>query len=83
MKILSNIMQNFIAGLVASSAADEVVKRTTGKTIGEHTCDTIKKVYENDKKYFEESNRIVFEEKEYQPWMTEHLDSGPQPCLIF
>lgn len=76
-------MRNWIVGGVAYSVADEVVKRTTGKNIGEHACDGIKKVAENDKKYFEESNRIVFEEDKYKPWMTEHLDSGPQPCLIF
>ena len=73
----------WIGGLAAGSAVDTAVSKTTGKSLGEHVIDGVKKAFENDKKFFEETHKIALESKTYEPWMTEELDSGPQPCSIF
>ena len=73
----------WILGAAAGSALDSAVSKTTGKTLGDHVVDTLQKSFENDKKYFEETHKTVLESKTYEPWMTEELDSGPQPCSIF
>jgi len=74
---------NWILGAAAGSALDSAVSKATGKTMGDHIVDGVKKSFENDKKYFEETHKPVLESKTYEPWMTEELDSGPQPCSIF
>ena len=51
--------------------------------MGEHVIDGVKKAFEHDKKFFEETHKIALESKTYESWMTEELDSGPQPCSIF
>lgn len=53
------------------------------ESLKEHAIDGVQKAFENDKKYFEETHKTVLESKTYEPWMTEELDSGPQPCSIF
>lgn len=73
----------WIGGLAVGSAVDSAVSKATGKTLGDHIVDGVKKVCENDRKFFEETHKTVLESKTYEPWMTEELDSGPQPCSIF
>ena len=79
---------------ICDSTIDAAVSKITGKSVGEHVIDGVQKVpeiteslkehvIENDKKYFEETHKPVLESKTYEPWMTEELDSGPQPCSIF
>lgn len=76
-------MSSFIKGVIASSALDSAVQRCTGKTTGDHVCDGLSYAYEKDKQFFEESHKDALKSKTYEPWMTEDLDSGPQPCSIF
>ena len=76
-------MSSWLKGGIAYSALDTAVQRSTGKNIGEHIWDGVKYAYEKDKQFFEESHKDALESKTYKPWMTEDLDSGPQPCSIF
>lgn len=62
---------------------DTVVQRTTGKTIEEHIIDGVGKAMEQDKKVFEEYHKDALEAEKWEPWVTEDLDSGHQPCSIF
>lgn len=69
--------------LAAGSAVDSAVSKTTGKSLGDHVIDGVKKFFEHDKKVFEETHKIALERDKYEPWMTEELDTGYQPCSIF